>query len=111
MVGGDPFGGPAPWTNAPNVQFVWKRTLNEVDEGVVRRPQRKVRVHPGRRSEDGPIVRSPSAVRHEQRVAWCLRMISDPGSVLRPIELGYVFEIGFRLSAQRWHGPDTNVVD
>ena len=57
IVRRDPLRSSAGWTDAPDVQFVWERTLDEVDECRVGRPQGKVTVEPGRRSEDGPALR------------------------------------------------------
>ena len=55
IVRRDPFGSSTGRTNAPDVQFVRQRTLDEVDECRVGRPQRKVAVKPGRRGEDGAL--------------------------------------------------------
>ena len=57
----DPLRRPARRTDAPDVQFVRKQTLDEVDEFAVGGPQWKVSVLPGRRS--GEIGRAPDRVR------------------------------------------------
>jgi hypothetical protein len=44
MVRRDPFGNSTSRTNAPDVQFVWQRALNEVEERRVGGPKRKVAV-------------------------------------------------------------------
>src|SRR6266403_101220 len=110
IVRRDPFRSSAAWTDAPDVQFIWERTLNEVDECGVRCPQRKVTVEPGGRTKDGLSLRSAVAVRHEQRVSGSSRVVSELGTVARPVELGHSFKVGFRLAAQRWHCPDADVV-
>jgi hypothetical protein len=56
-VRSDALRGSAGWSDAPDVQFVGERTLHEVDELGVRRPQLKVSVETGRRSEDGRAIR------------------------------------------------------
>src|SRR5256885_11999112 len=61
IVRRDPFRSSTAWTDAPDVQFIWERTLDEVDECGVRRPQRKVTVEPGGRSKDGLPLRSAGA--------------------------------------------------
>lgn len=81
IVRRDPFRGPAGWSDAPDVQLVWEGTLDEVDECRVRRPQWKVRVEPGRGSEDGPILRSSAAVCHEQRVSGSGCVVCESGAV------------------------------
>ena len=62
IVRRDPFWSSAGWTDAPDIQFIGKGTLDEVDECFVGGPRRKVTVEPGRSSEDGNIARSPTAV-------------------------------------------------
>src|ERR1043166_1196978 len=113
----DPFGSSAAWTlrwpfrwmDAPDVQFIWERTLNEVNECLVRRPQREVTVDPGRRGKNGVSVRSAVTAGHEQWVSGARRMVCESGAVLCPVELGHPFKVGLRLPAQRWHCPDTDV--
>ena len=78
---GDSFRGPPGRTDTPDIQFVREAALDEVNECAVGRPQGKVAVEPGWRSEDGPILRSPAAVCDEQRV-------SGAGGVVR--ELGVI---------------------
>src|ERR1039458_9428501 len=108
IVRRDPFRLPATWSDAPNVQFVWEGTLDEVDECRVGRPQLKVSVEPGRCGEDGPIPRSPVAIGHKRRVSGSGCVVYEPGAVVRPVELGHAFKVWPRLSAQRWHRPDTD---
>src|SRR5580704_6406029 len=108
-VRGDPFRGPTAWSDAPDVQFVRERTLDEIDECGVRRPQRKVTVKPGGRSEDRPILRSPDAVRDEKWVSGSGRVVCESGAVARPVVLGNSFEIELRRSTQRRHRPDADV--
>ena len=55
----DPLRSSPGWTDAPDVQFVREAALDEVNECPVGRPQGKVTVEPGRRSEDRLILRSP----------------------------------------------------
>src|ERR1700722_4158979 len=111
----DPFGIAAGRRDAPDVHFVWQGTLNEVEECRIRGPQWKVRVEPGRRREDGPILLSPAAVCDpavcdKERVSRSGGMVGEPGAIVRPIELSPPFEVWPRLPAQRWHRPDADVV-
>ena len=76
---------------------------------AVGRPQGKVAVEPGRRSEDGPILRSPAAVCDEQRVSGAGGVVREPGAVGRPVKLGHAFKVWPRLAAQCRHRPDANV--
>src|ERR1051326_9410513 len=118
IVRRDPFGSsavwplrwPFRWMDAPDVQFIWERTLNEVNERLVRRPQWKVTVEPGRRGKNGLPVRSTVTVGYEKRVSGAGRVVCESGAVLCPIEFGPPFKVGLRLPAQRWHCPDTDVV-
>src|ERR1700747_2324686 len=109
IVRRDPFRSSAIWTDAPDVQFVWERTLNEVDESRIRRPQWKVTVQSGRRPKNGLVFWSALAVRHEQRISGSRCVVGELGAVVRPIELGHSFKIGRRLSTQRWYCPDADV--
>ena len=77
------------WTNAPDIQFVREPALDKVNECPVGRPQRKVAVEPGGRSEDGPILRSRRAVGDEEGVSGSGRVIRELGAVVRPVELGH----------------------
>ena len=52
VVGCDPLRSSPGWTDTPDIQFVREAALNEVNECAVGRPQGKVAVEPGRRSED-----------------------------------------------------------
>src|SRR5437899_1878834 len=106
----DPFRSSAGWTYAPDVQLVGEGTLDEVDERRVGSPQWKVTVEPGRRRENGPIIRSPAAVCHEQRVSGSGRVVGESGRVMRPVELGHAFKVWLWLPAQRWHRPDADVI-
>src|SRR5271168_407307 len=109
VVRRDPFGAPACWPDAPDVQFVGQGTLNEVDECRVGRPQRKVTVKSGWSSEDGPTLRPPAAVCYEQRVSGSGSVVRESGGVAGPVVLGHAFEVRLRRSSQRWHRPDADV--
>src|SRR5215471_3453600 len=63
----------------------------------------------GRRGKDRLTVRSQAAVRDEERVSRTRSVISEPGSVPRPVELSHTFEVGPRLATQCRRGPNTDV--
>src|ERR1700751_499761 len=97
IVRRDPFGTSAPWTNPPDVQFIWQLTLNEVDESLIRSPQWKVTVQPGGRPKDGLVLRSALALGYEKWISGSRCVVRQSGAVARPIELGHSFEVGLRL--------------
>src|SRR2546423_8714204 len=105
IVRRDPFRSSPAWTDAPDVQFIWERTLNEVDECGVRCPQRKVTVEPGRRTKDGLSLRSAVAVLHEQRGSGAPRVGREVGTFPGTRELGHSFHVGTRSSTARLHYP------
>ena len=57
VVRRDPLGRTAVGADAPDVQLIGQRTLDEVDEPAVGRPQRKVTVEAGRSREDATCPR------------------------------------------------------
>src|SRR5258705_5593412 len=99
IVRRDPFRSSAAWTDAPDVQFIWERTLNEVDECGVRCPQRKVTVEPGGRTKDGLSLRSAVAVLHKQRGSRCPRGGSEVGTFARTGGTRAPLKVGVSLGA------------
>src|ERR1700722_3196108 len=99
----------ATWGDSPDVQFVWEGTLDEVDERHIGRPQGKVTVEPGSRSEDGFTLRSTIAVGNEERISGSGSVIRESRGVGRPVELRHAFKVSLRLPAERWHPPDADV--
>src|SRR5258706_2180598 len=110
IVRRDPFRSSAAWTDAPDVQFIWERTLNEVDECGVRCPQRKVTVEPGGRTKDGLSLRSAGAPCDQQRGSRSPRVGKEMGNVARPVEIGHSLKVEFLPAAPRLHLPDAAVV-
>src|SRR5258708_6999772 len=94
------------WSNSPNIHFVGKRTLYDVDKLPVGRPQRKMAVRSGRGAEDVPAIRSLGVIANEQRVSGFRRMVSNPCPIARPIQLGGTFDVRLRRSSQSRHCPN-----
>src|SRR6267154_3240852 len=108
-VRSDPFRAPAGGSDPPDVQFVRKGARNEIDKCGIGRPQRKMTVEPGRRSEDRPALRSEATIGNKQRISRPGRVVRQLGTVTRPVELGHAFQVWLGLSAERWHRPDADV--
>ena len=97
VVRGNAFGNPAGRVDPPDVHLVWRRAVDKVNEGVVRRPHRKMAMKSGRPCEDLPLG-SPGAVIHKQRVARRRRVIDETRTIARPVELRSSFEVELWLA-------------
>src|SRR6202035_5224825 len=72
--------------NSPDVPVIGRHTASEIDESIVGRPHWKVAVHPCRRYIN-PAVPWRSRLPHEQRIAWCGRVVYEAPAIARPIGL------------------------
>ena len=95
--------------DSPDVPIIGRNATHEVDEGIVRRPQRKVTVHPRRRHIDLARARLPH-VSHEQRIAWRSRVIHKASAVARISYLGRPGEVALQRSPFHRHSQNIDVV-
>src|SRR5213080_3089729 len=105
----DPFRDASRRFDAPDIHAVGQRTLHEVDEGLIHRPEKKMTVKARGRRKNLPALRRLTWISDEHRIARPGRVVNEPGRVARPVEFGHALEIGARLSSQNWNGPDADV--
>ena len=106
---GDPLGRASGRPDAPEVQVVGQRALDEVDERVVRRPAEEVTVETGGGGEDLARLRRLAGVAHEHRIAGPGRVVDETGAVAGPVELGDALQVGPWLSAEERYREDADV--
>ena len=107
VVEGQAFGLAAGRANAPDVRFVERVALDEVDECAVMRPDGKVAMDPGPRNIDLTRDFRDLLVElgDEHGIAFRWRVIHDAFAVGRPVELGDAWQVGPKRAAHRRNRP------
>ena len=104
LVEGQPLGLAACRANAPDVAFIERKALDEVDEGAVGRPDGKVVVDAWRRRID-LVPTLLVGLGDEHGIASHRRVVHDASAVGRPIELGNARQVGSKSAANRGDHP------
>src|SRR3984893_3891472 len=94
--------------NSPDVPVIGRHTASEIDESIVGRPHWKVAVHPCRRYIN-PAVPWRSRLPHEQRIAWCGRVVYESLAIAGPIELPGLPQVGPQRTAGGRRGKNIHV--